>query len=557
MRIMPSRAARPIGLPALPPIVQFLIRLAGVAVVDAVAVWLATGIWADGNWFLALAIALSAIVVTIINLVPQLWPLRWMSPALALLGLLTIYPLIYTFYVAFTNYSDGHMTTKDITVERLTTEKQYRYLPEGAANYYWYLFQNEQGDYAVWLVQDSDNTTYFAETDTPLQAITLEEDAPLCESYSDEGVPVAVGDYQCMKKGDVFKIMADETKVADLYATQFANGSIGITSRYNAGNYQTKWKYDEDQDILTDLETNTPYYADNERGSFIAKDANGKVLRDPVTGRELTAPLGYWTLVGTKNFREVFTSALLEGPLLQVFLWTVGFAFLGVLTSFSMGLLMALLLEGFPAARVIRSLLIIPYAIPGMIGILIWRGMLQSQFGVIPETLRDVFDWAPPFLRDPGWAKFSILLVNLWFAYPYFMLITSGALQSIPSSIYEAAEVDGASAWNKFWKLTLPLLLISVGPLLIASFVFNFNNYLLIEALNDGGPDMKEGYAPPVGHTDNLMTYTYNWAFSSAGGSRNYGLASAIAVLIFIIVGVLTIFQFRLTKRWEEVGENV
>ncbi len=68
---------------------------------------------------------------------------------------------------------------------------------------------------------------------------------------------------------------------------------------------------------------------------------------------------------------------------------------------------------------------------------------------------------------------------------------------------------------------------------------------------------MKEGYAPPVGHTDNLMTYTYNWAFSSAGGSRNYGLASAIAVLIFIIVGVLTIFQFRLTKRWEEVGENV
>ena len=151
-----------------------------------------------------------------------------------------------------------------------------------------------------------------------------------------------------------------------------------------------------------------------------------------------------------------------------------------------------------------------------------------------------------------GW----YFLVNLWLSYPYFMLICSGALQSIPSSIYEAAEVDGANAWNKFWSLTLPLLLVAVGPLLIASFTYNFNNYLLIEAMFQGGPTMIGTNAPPVGHTDNLISYTFRFAFG-AGGTRDFGFASAIAIIIFIMVGLLTLLQFRFTKRWEEVGDNV
>ena len=120
----------------------------------------------------------------------------------------------------------------------------------------------------------------------------------------------------------------------------------------------------------------------------------------------------------------------------------------------------------------------------------------------------------------------------------------------------EAAEVDGANAWQKFWSLTLPLLLVAVGPLLIASFTFNFNNFLLIEALFKGGPPMIGTAAPPVGHTDNLISYTYRFAFS-AGGRQDFGFASAIAIIIFMIVGGLTLFQYRFTKRLEEIGEGV
>lgn len=218
---------------------------------------------------------------------------------------------------------------------------------------------------------------------------------------------------------------------------------------------------------------------------------------------------------------------------------------------------MALLLNGNANwLRYLRSIFIIPWAIPGMIGILIWRGMYNANFGIISTTLQNIFGWAPPFSSDPGWAKVAVLIVNLWFAFPYFMLIASGALQSISPSIYEAAKVDGANRWVQFRQMTLPLVLVSLGPLLIASFIFNFNNFLLLEALFQGGPPMAGTSAPPVGHTDNLITYTFRLAFST-GGTRDFGLASALAILIFVIVGALTILQFRLTGRWEEISENV
>jgi ABC-type sugar transport system permease subunit len=261
--------------------------------------------------------------------------------------------------------------------------------------------------------------------------------------------------------------------------------------------------------------------------------------------------------VGFNNFTRIFNSPVIGGPLVRVFAWTFAFSFLSVLTSFALGLLVALILnKGFRGVRMVRSLLIIPYAIPGMISILIWRGMLNPNLGVVTTSIERLFGWAPPWFSDAGWAKIAILLVNLWLTYPYFMLVCSGALQSISESIYEAAEVDGASKWQQFWNLTLPLLLVAVGPLLIASFTYNFNNFLLIEALFKGGPPMTGTSAPPVGHTDNLISYTFRFAFG-AGGTRDYGFASAIAIIIFLIVGALTLIQFRFTKQLEEISENV
>jgi ABC-type sugar transport system permease subunit len=169
--------------------------------------------------------------------------------------------------------------------------------------------------------------------------------------------------------------------------------------------------------------------------------------------------------------------------------------------------------------------------------------------------LESTIGWAPPWFTDQWWAKIAVLLINLWLSYPYFMLICSGALQSIPSDFYDAAQVDGAGAWQRFRLITLPLLLVAVGPLLIASFIFNFNNFNLIYIFNAGGPPMA-GTPTPAGHTDILISYVYNLAFSGSRGI-NYGFAAAITIVIFFIVGTLTLIQFRYTRMWEEIGENV
>jgi ABC-type sugar transport system permease subunit len=145
--------------------------------------------------------------------------------------------------------------------------------------------------------------------------------------------------------------------------------------------------------------------------------------------------------------------------------------------------------------------------------------------------------------------------VNLWLGYPYFMLICSGALQAIPEDIYGAAEVDGANTWQRFWNITLPLLLVAVGPLLVASYVFNFTNFNIIFLFIAGGPPIA-GAATQAGHTDILISYVYNLAFEGGRGAQ-YGLAAAITLVIFFIVATITLLQFRYTRMWEEVSENV
>jgi ABC-type sugar transport system permease subunit len=240
-----------------------------------------------------------------------------------------------------------------------------------------------------------------------------------------------------------------------------------------------------------------------------------------------------------------------------VFVWTIVFAFFSVLTTFALGLFIALVFNDpdFPIRNVVRAILVLPYAIPGVISILIWRGLLNPQLGVITTNLVEWFGWSPGWFSDPFWAKIGILMVNLWLGYPYMMLICSGALQAIPSDIYEAAEVDGASIWQRFWGITLPLLLVAVGPLLIASFTFNFNNFTVIYAYNEGRPPIP-GTPTPAGYTDILISYTFRLAFESGRGAE-YGYAAAMTIVIFLIVASITLFQYRFMGQWEEVSENV
>jgi arabinogalactan oligomer/maltooligosaccharide transport system permease protein len=185
--------------------------------------------------------------------------------------------------------------------------------------------------------------------------------------------------------------------------------------------------------------------------------------------------------------------------------------------------------------------------VPGFLSLLVWQGLLNDDFGVVNRGLLHAHI---PWLFDPNWAKVSVILVSLWLTFPYFFLVSLGALQSIPGELTEAAKVDGAGAWQLFRKVTLPLLLIAVAPLMIASFAFNFNNFNNIYLLTGGGPATDQ---PIAGSTDILISYTWKLAFA-AGKGADYGLASAVAIVIFFIVAAISTIGFARTRVLENVA---
>ncbi|NJN81144.1 MAG: ABC transporter permease subunit [Caldilineaceae bacterium] len=309
-----------------------------------------------------------------------------------------------------------------------------------------------------------------------------------------------------------------------------------------AAKFQQLYVYEPETDVMVDQATGVEYTP--VEGTFTAPD--GSTLRP-----------GFRVVIGADNFVRLFTSPSLRGPFVLVFIWTVVFAALSVLLTFVMGLTLAVIFDvpEMPMRGLLRSLLLIPYAIPAFISVPIWVGLFNPQYGAVSVWMTNVFGSSPPWFSDPIWSKIGILSIQLWLGFPYMFVIATGALQALPTDIYEAADIDGASAWHKFKSMTLPLLMITMGPLLVASFAFNFNNFVVIELFNEGGPPMS-GTSTPVGWTDILVTYTYRIAFSSGRGA-DLGYASAITVVIFAILVVITFFQFRYTDMLEEASENV
>ena len=509
-------------------------RLIGFAIllfVDACIIWFLSKLIPLGYYPLAAATIIIAIFVNIVALRKKAYPLRWMVVGLVLMALFTIYPIVFTVWVAFTNYGEGHLITEQQAIDQILNTT---YLPESGKSYKWTAFKSSQGDYALWLM-DADGNGYLALPGKPLSQPTTGEAG--VGVLDPKGIPETVEGYTRLNAIQA----ATDKNVTNIQFGEEGK-TIQIRTPKEAAELLPLYVFDANQDAMIDQQTGIVYK--NLKGTFRSTD--GKQLRP-----------GFVETVQLANFKEFFTSPALRGPLVRIIGWNFGFAFFSLLLNFSLGLAIAVLFNHpkFPLKKLIRSLLIIPYTVPALITILIWRGMLNPELGVIDRLLEGWFGWAPPWFTDAGWAKVAILLVNLWLSYPYFMLICSGALQSIPEDIYAAAQVDGASPWQQFWTITLPLLLVSVGPLLIASFTFNFNNFNLIYLFNAGGPPMA-GTPTPAGHTDILISYVYNLAFSGSRGV-NYGFAAAITIIIFFIVGTITLFQFRYTRMWEEVSENV
>lgn len=507
-----------------------VLKYFGLMVLNAFALILIYSFAYDRATSLAIVVAVVTVLINVVVFVPSLLPVRWITPGLVFVILLAVYPIFFTVTTAFTNYGDGHRLEKDQAIRQILTVGG-NYIPENAPRYRWggEVFAAEDGTYALWLTRDLDGRTetILAPINQPVIVI---EDAPAEVPETFQGFT----QLSRRERGPLLSTLNSATFGADDF-------TLNLASSREAAALVRRYVYDAETGTIIDQSNGTVYEADDEQGLFIPRGGTAAQALQP----------GFRSYVGLENFERFLTDPSLRGPLVNVFAWTVMFAALSVLTTFALGLVMAMILNDpvIPARKAIRSVLLIPYAIPGVISIVVWRGMLNQNLGIVNDLLGTNIFW----LNDPFWAKFSLVFVNLWLGYPYMMLICSGALQSIPSEVYEAASVDGANPWQKFWNITLPLLLVAVGPLLIGSFTFNFNNYLLITALTGGNPPFL-GSPVPAGQTDILISYVYKSAFSN---QADYGYASAITIVIFFIVATVTLIQFRFTRTLEQVSENV
>ena len=526
----PRRASRlPVVISALSGTTGFLIKIAFLSVSNALAIWAMYALAIRHNWIAVAALAAVTAAIDSIYLVRRApLPMKFLVPGTILLVAFQLIPIVYTIDTAFTNYSTSHLLSKADAIQ--TIPSHYTEQPPNAATYTMAIGQKGSA-YSLILRNDATGQFYIG------TAKALTPAAPGSVTYKGGAITAAKG--YTLPQGIVEQNNAANA-VATLKVPAGNNNFIAANGLTQAVTLRSFLRYDARRDaFIVDLSGGSIPV-----GTVFRDDGNGEYA---APGQQPLQP-GWKTYIGWSNFSSIFHNPNVSSPFIRIFIWTFAFAAGTVFFSFAIGLLLAIALDkrGMRFQRTYRSLLIIPWAVPGFLSLLVWGGLLNNEFGVVNRILHINVQW----LVDANWARFSCILVSTWLTIPYFFVVSMGALQSIPGELVEAARVDGASAPQVFRRITLPLLLVAVGPLLIASFAFNFNNFNNIYLLTRGGPIFNGG-AGLAGATDILISYTYKIGISSGLG-QNYGLASAITIIIFLITAGLSTIGFTRTRVLED-----
>ena len=596
------------GTPAL------ILKIIFLGVINGAAIWAIPALLSSGAWAMLVVLVLCTLGIDFFMLTKRFIPGKYVIIGAVLLTVFQLIPIGYTVSIAFTNYSTGHIGTKEEAIQTIQQDSlsetegsvQYEMLPlyaEGQEVVFALTeipaepvdettdgtdlgetpteetqtefgegevaaspepsVQTEFGEGEVAASPEPSVQTEFGEGEVATGAaspeadldggdmniVTVEPEGGWPPTYigTNEGIdPVPPGDVQRDEFGTVTGVTGyatiPEADYPDLDSQLAAirvpgpNGGYIVAQGFTMATELTPVVvYDAEADTFTNVQTGV-VYTDNGRGSFT----------NPENDDDELLP-GWKENIGWTNFARIFNDPDVSGPFLYVFIWTFIYAILTVLLTFAVGLTLAIALNkpGMRGQRIYRSLLIIPYAVPAFLSVLVWAGLLNDDFGAINQT----FGLSIPWLFDPFWAKVSTLIVNLWLGVPYMFLVSTGALQAIPSELQEAARIDGARNFQVFRLVNLPLLLVALTPLLVASFAFNFNNFNNIYLLTGGGPAL-EG-SSVAGATDILISYTYKIAFASGKGN-DFGLASAISIIIFLIVGTISAITFARSKALRE-----
>lgn len=283
---------------------------------------------------------------------------------------------------------------------------------------------------------------------------------------------------------------------------------------------------------------------------------------DASLGTQATKNASYGLSYGWENLKTLFTGSVAKDATFFEVLWrTVIWTFVNVFFHVTVGTFLAVLLNRpMKLQGLYRTLLVFPWAIPPTIAAMALRNEFDSRYGlfnillgnlqgwleVVSVKLQNIillgpsFDWLAMHIgpvswkQDPFWAFVSVLMANIWLGIPFMTVIILGGLQSISQEYYEAAEIDGASKWQQFRNITIPLIQPVMTPAVILGVVWTFNKFDIIYLITKGGPQEQ---------TDILVSSMYKAAFSF----YRYGFTAMFALVIFVILLVFTIFYLRMT----------
>jgi maltose/maltodextrin transport system permease protein len=506
------------------PIRQILVVLAAIP-----GLYLSFEAYQAGNAWVALAILIIVCLGAFVFLSESGYTYRYLFPGLLGFGLFVIFPIAYMVFLSFTKYSSQHLLSFDRALALLRQET----FSVGKASYRYRLFAQGNDRYVLYLEDENDPAKCFASRPIELKAGEQpkgEQEPVKLEALLPGGTI----------KGTILEVgqITREKLFIPMRGLQFAlpdDTLVGLEGLKRFASRQHVWTFNPDGS-LTNNKDGTTIRPDFKRGYFV--DNLGEKIG-----------VGFRTFSGLENYLRILSDPRIQGPFFKIFVWTVCFSAISVVLTFAVGMLLAVILEwkelNFRGGY--RTLLILPYAVPAVLSILIFKGLFNQEFGAVNGFLRAAFGFTLEWETNPWGARLMIVLVNVWLGYPYMMLICTGMLQSIPSGIYEASAIEGSTPPIDFFRITLPLVLPPLIPILVSSFAFNFNNFNLIYLLTAGGPKMVGGGI--AGETDLLVNYTFNIAFRDSG--TDYGLASAIATLLFLIVGFLAWMNLKLS------GKNV
>ena len=488
------------------------------ALISAIFLMLAQSAFAQKEYVIGIFLFAVILLTLFTYLTKKSIPLKFFLPGILLLLAFVVSPILYTVTMSGFNYKTGNIVSKD---EAILQIQNRAFEPDPAGTSFDIKIGTYESKPAI-LVSDIENKSYFLSTfdkRIPLSNAQLTVNEYLVAQSAPGFSPLptdqlAAADSKYSGKRFIFK---------DEYFLSLEGLDVAIVARQTL-------MYIEKQDVFKNI-INGTVYKDNGRGNYQVAGDSAAILEP-----------GWRAPIWFENYSKLFTDSRFRDPLIRVFIWTVIFASATVLTTFALGLLLALALnKPLHGRRIYRSILVLPYAMPSVMSILIWGGMFNSEFGAINALLGTDIAW----FQNPNFARTAVILVNLWLGFPYFYLVASGALQAIPNELLEAAAIDGANPRQIFRKITMPLLLQILSPLLIASFAFNFNNFNLIYLLTGGGPrNSLDGEI--AGATDILISYTYQIAFGSS--TQDLGLASAISLIIFILVASISLYGIRKSK---------